>query len=164
MTSEAPVKVVDITSSTEKTQEPDGETTTVGDNGEESVDGPLMPEEAQEPVVDTGVEIEAEVVEYTTEDIPLTPAISEVSDVLKSSSNSGRVTPASQSDVASVSSSEKITPTRKRKSTDQAGRHMDFDNLSTSSGSIKLTKFPNRVGIHWKKGERLEAMDFLDKW
>ena len=121
-------------------------------------------EVVEQPVVDSGIDLAAEIVECTTEEPPLTSAFSEFSDFPKSMSNSGRVTPASQSDVASVTSSEKSTPTRKRRSTDQAGRQIDFDNVSTSSGSIKLTKFPSRVGIHWKKGEKLEAMDFMQKW
>ena len=90
--------------------------------------------------------------------------MSEISDVSKSATNSGRVTPASQSDVASVSSSEKSTPTRKRRSADLTGKQIEFDNISSSSGSVKGTKLPGRVGIHWKKGERLEAKDFMDKW
>lgn len=120
-------------------------------------------EAADQSSAASGLEIEAEIVECATEE-PLTPAVSEISDVSKSATNSGRVTPASQSDVASISSSEKSTPTRKRRSADLTGRQIEFDNISSSSGSVKGTKLPNRVGIHWRKGERLEAKDFMDKW
>ena len=157
MSSENPGEVIDLSKSVEQAED------VVAAVGHQEWETAYPESEPVESIDDTGVDIEAELVECTIEDPP-TPATSEVSDISKSATNSGRVTPASQSDVASVSSSEKSTPSRKRRSADLAGRQIEFDNVSTSSGSVKVTKFPVRIGIQWKKGERLEAMDFMQKW
>ena len=170
MSAENPVEIVDLTDNeniavpelpvtgTTRASEDVNQDTTMADD---SLSGAV-----EEPVVESGISVDlaVELDECTTAEPSLLPAFSEFSDFPKSLSNSGRVTPASQSDVGSVSSSEKSTPTRKRKSIDQFGKQIEFDNVSTSSGSIKLTKFPNRIGIRWKKGEKLEAMDFMQKW
>jgi len=80
----------------------------------------------------------------------------------------GRVTPASQSDQSAyMSSSEKSTPCHKSRSSDFAARQVDFDAASTSSGSVKNDGSrgpPLRHGLQWRKGERLEAMDYLQSW
>jgi len=62
------------------------------------------------------------------------------------------------------SSSEKSTPSGQVKSLDGTSTQIDFDNTSTSSGSMKNILYPQRVGISWRKGERLEAMDYLNTW
>ncbi|KAL4234832.1 hypothetical protein ACF0H5_006473 [Mactra antiquata] len=104
-----------------------------------------------------------QVIDNPNLDEPLTPA-TDIS-TTKSLPGSGRVTPASQSDQSvTFSSSEKSTPNRKIKISEVTGRQIEFDNLSSSSGSIKNVHFPNRVGISWRKGEKLEAMDYLDSW
>lgn len=78
---------------------------------------------------------------------------------------SGRVTPASQSDQSvTFSSSEKSTPSRRLKSTDGTGKQIEFDSASTSSGSVRNIHYPARAGINWRKGERLEAMDYMNNW
>ena len=158
--SETTDEAIDLTDNVKAAGSVDQEAPSGGQNKLESIE---QVAETVENLADTGVEIEAEVIECTIDD-PATPATSEISDISKSATNSGRVTPASQSDVASVSSSEKSTPSRKRRSADLSGRQIEFDNMSTSSGSVKVTKFPARVGIQWRKGERLEAMDFMQKW
>ena len=165
MSSENPVEIVDLTDNINMSEQPVHETSTTCQDdtkmADDSVGGSI-----EQPVIESGISVDmaAELEECTTVEPSLIPAFSEFSDFPKSMSISGRITPASQSDVGSLSSSEKSTPTRKRRSTDQTGRQIEFDNVSTSSGSIKLTKFPNRIGIHWKKGEKLEAMDFMQKW
>lgn len=95
---------------------------------------------------------------------PLTPA-TDSSDISKSQPGSGRVTPASQSDQSmSVSSSEKFTPHRRKRGSDVGSRQINFGSMSASSLSVKHSLFPARPGIKWRKGERLEAMDFMHKW
>ncbi|XP_060555974.1 uncharacterized protein LOC132716672 [Ruditapes philippinarum] len=84
-------------------------------------------------------------------------------DVPKSLPESGMVTPASQSDQSlTCSSSEKGTPNTRFKLGDL--RHLDYDSMSSSSGSVKNLQLPQRLGISWRKGERLEAMDYLNSW
>lgn len=53
----------------------------------------------------------------------------------------------------------------------QSGSRLDADDISTCSSSSSTTltpvlskRFPVRPGISWRKGERLEAMDFSSKW
>lgn len=111
-----------------------------------------------------GEVLEGEVIEEEIVEEPLTPA-TDVSGTTRSLTDSGRVTPISQSaDPASYSSSEKGTPNRRGRSSDVSGRKVDYDSLSSSSGSVKGGNFPQRHGIHWRKGEKLEAMDYLNTW
>ncbi|XP_052816985.1 uncharacterized protein LOC128243320 isoform X2 [Mya arenaria] len=103
-------------------------------------------------------------VEGSSSDVvePLTPATD------KSPSESGRVTPASQSDQSAyLSSSEKSTTSHKSKITDPPTRQIEFDAASTSSGSVKnegSKKVPQRQGLQCRKGEKIEAMDYLHQW
>ncbi|XP_052817303.1 PHD finger protein 20-like protein 1 isoform X2 [Mya arenaria] len=103
-------------------------------------------------------------VEDSSSDVvePLTPATD------KSPSESGRVTPASQSDQSAyLSSSEKSTTSHKSKITDPPTRQIEFDAASTSSGSVKnegSKKVPQRQGLQCRKGEKIEAMDYLHQW
>ncbi|XP_052233904.1 PHD finger protein 20-like isoform X2 [Dreissena polymorpha] len=84
---------------------------------------------------------------------PFTPTTNQTGSS-KSQPESGRETPASQSDHSmSLSSSEKSTPIR-------VGGLKVEDNVSCK----QRMKFPQRQGIHWRKGEKLEAMDFQSVW
>ncbi|XP_053402749.1 PHD finger protein 20-like [Mercenaria mercenaria] len=108
--------------------------------------------------------IEEQVIDNQSVEDPLTP-VTDNFDVPKSLPESGGFTPVSHSDQSlTFSSSEKGTPSNKLKVADLSVRQVDYDSMSSSSGSVKNLLFPQRPGISWRKGERLEAMDYLSSW
>lgn len=71
------------------------------------------------------------------------------------------------------SSTEKTPPVRHISDRGIVGTGELFhDNASTCSSTSSTTtsapsvnkRFPNRSGIVWRKGEKIEAMDFIAKW
>lgn len=84
----------------------------------------------------------------------------------KTSDDSLSSTP-SRSEPGSGTSSERSTPCKARRESGGSVKLGDnFDTASTCSNTSFTSKgkLPARPGIHWKKGERVDAMDYMKKW
>lgn len=84
----------------------------------------------------------------------------------KNSDDSLSSTP-SRSEPGSGTSSERSTPCKARRESGGSVKLGDnFDTASTCSNTSLTSKgkLPARHGIQWKKGERVEAMDYMKKW